>query len=70
MTLLLLSLSNPCLFVPFMRALVKQPGFTQYPELVEMCLDDAAEKPVQPFVELLQGGPAMRLSPSMEPMDR
>jgi formylglycine-generating enzyme required for sulfatase activity len=53
-TLLLLSLSNPCLFVPFMRALVRQSAFTQHPELVEMCLDDAAEKPVLPFVELLQ----------------
>jgi formylglycine-generating enzyme required for sulfatase activity len=52
--LLLLSLNNPCLFVPFMRALVHQPGFTQHPELVEMCLDDAAEKPVLPFVELLR----------------
>ena len=53
-TLLLLSLNNPSLFVPFMRILIQQPGFTQHPELVEMCLDDAAEKPVLPFVELLQ----------------
>jgi hypothetical protein len=56
-TLLVLSLNNPCLFVPFMRALVRQPGFAQHPELVEMCLDDAAEKPVLPFVELLQEEP-------------
>jgi formylglycine-generating enzyme required for sulfatase activity len=53
-TLLLLSLNNPCLFVPYMRILVQQPGFTRHPELVEMCLDDAAEKPALPFVELLQ----------------
>ncbi len=56
-TLLLLSLNNPCLFIPFMRNLVQQPGFSQHPELVEMCLDDAAEKPVLPFVELLQEDP-------------
>jgi hypothetical protein len=56
-TLLLLALDNPCLFEQFMRLLVHQPGFTQYPELVEMCLDDAAEKQVLPFVALLQEDP-------------
>ncbi len=55
-TLLLLSLENPCLFIPFMRELTRRNGFTQHPELLEMCLDDAAEKPVLPFMELLQAG--------------
>jgi formylglycine-generating enzyme required for sulfatase activity len=56
-TLLLLALDNPCLFEQFMRVLTYQPGFTQHPELVEMCLDDTAEKSVLPFVELLQENP-------------
>jgi formylglycine-generating enzyme required for sulfatase activity len=56
-TLLLLCLENPCLFIPFMRELVQRPGFTQHPDLVEMCLDDAVEKPALPFLELLQTKP-------------
>jgi formylglycine-generating enzyme required for sulfatase activity len=56
-TLLLLCLENPCLFIPFMRELVQRPGFTQHSDLVELCLDDAAEKPVLPFLELLQTEP-------------
>lgn len=56
-TLLLLCLDNPCLFVPFMREVTQRSGFTQHPDFVEMCLDDAAEKPVLPFTELLQAEP-------------
>ena len=55
--LLLLSLNNPCPFVPFMRFLIHKPGFIQHPEMLEMCLDDAAEKSVLPFMELLQEKP-------------
>jgi len=53
-TLLLLGLENPSLFKDFMREVVRQPAFAKHPELVEMCLDDAAERSVLPFVELLQ----------------
>jgi formylglycine-generating enzyme required for sulfatase activity len=53
-TLLLLALEEPSLFVPFMRELVKLPAFAAHPDLVEACLDDAAEVSSQPFVELLR----------------
>ncbi|MCP4746233.1 MAG: SUMF1/EgtB/PvdO family nonheme iron enzyme, partial [Desulfobacteraceae bacterium] len=56
-TLLLLSLENPCVFVPFMRLLVRHHAFTKYPQLVEMCIEDAVEKPVLPFIELLKSDP-------------
>jgi formylglycine-generating enzyme required for sulfatase activity len=52
--LLLLALEDPSLFVPYMREVVRQPAFAAFPNLVEMCLDDAAEVSSQPFVELLQ----------------
>ena len=57
MTLLLLALDNPCLFEQFMRILIQKPSFAQYPELVEMCLDDAAERPLAPFLEVLKAEP-------------
>jgi formylglycine-generating enzyme required for sulfatase activity len=52
--LLLLGLEDPSLFVPYMREVVRQPAFTRYSSLVELCLDDAAEISAQPFVELLE----------------
>jgi hypothetical protein len=52
--LLLLALDDPSLFTPYMREVVRQTAFTEYPNLVEMCLDDAAETSPQPFVELLE----------------
>ncbi len=55
--LLLLALDEPSLFVPYMREVVRQPAFAKFPNLVEMCLDDAAETSIQPFVELLEAGP-------------
>ncbi|MCP4623815.1 MAG: SUMF1/EgtB/PvdO family nonheme iron enzyme [bacterium] len=51
--LLLLALEDPSLFVPYMREVVKQPAFSENPEFVEMCLDDAAEISAVPFEELL-----------------
>jgi formylglycine-generating enzyme required for sulfatase activity len=55
--LLLLALEDPSLFVRYMREVVKLPEFAQFPAMVEMCLDDAAEKYPQPFVELLEIDP-------------
>jgi formylglycine-generating enzyme required for sulfatase activity len=56
-TLLLLALEDPSLFVPFMREVVRQPAFADSPAMVEMCLDDAAEVSSQPFTELLEADP-------------
>ncbi len=56
-TLLLLALDDPSLFVPFMRELVKLPQFVAHPALVAACLDDAAEVNPQPFLELLEQAP-------------
>jgi formylglycine-generating enzyme required for sulfatase activity len=56
-TLLLLALEDPSLFVPFMREVVRQPAFADSPAMVEMCLDDAAEVGAQPFAELLESDP-------------
>jgi len=58
-TLLLLALDNPCLFEQFMRILIQKPSFAQHPELVEMCLEDAAEKPLRPFLEVLNAEPGI-----------
>ena len=59
-TLLLLALEDPSLFVPFMREVVRQPAFADSPSMIEMCLDDAAEKSAQPFVELLEADPGKK----------
>ena len=47
--LLLLALEDPSLFVPYMREVIKLPAFANHPNLVEMCLDDAAETSPLPF---------------------
>ncbi len=59
-TLLLLALEDPALFVPFMGAAVRQPAFADSPAMVEMCLDDAAEVSAQPFAELLEAEPGKK----------
>jgi formylglycine-generating enzyme required for sulfatase activity len=59
-TLLLLALEDPSLFVPFMREVLRQPAFANSPSMVEMCLDDAAEVSAQPFVELLEADPGKK----------
>jgi formylglycine-generating enzyme required for sulfatase activity len=57
--LLLLALEDPSRFIPYMREVVKQPAFgdASHSNLVEACLDDAAEKSPRPFLELLQIDP-------------
>ena len=55
--LLLLALDNPCPFEEFMQRLVRNPAFIRFPSLVEMCLDDAVERPLRPFIELLKAEP-------------
>ncbi len=52
--LLLLALEDPSLFTPYMREVVQQPSFATCPQLVDACLDDAAETSVDAFVELLR----------------
>ncbi len=55
--LLLLALDEPSLFTPYMREVVRLPAFAKFPNLVEMCLVDAAETSSEPFVELLETAP-------------
>lgn len=55
-TLLLLALEEPSMFERLMREVIKNGAFTKHPELVEMCLDDAAQVSDKPFVELLKSG--------------
>jgi formylglycine-generating enzyme required for sulfatase activity len=52
--LLMLALENPSIFVEFMREVVKLPVFEKNQNFIAMCLDDAAEKSLQPFLELLE----------------
>ncbi|MCP4667426.1 MAG: NACHT domain-containing protein, partial [Deltaproteobacteria bacterium] len=55
--LIMLALEDPPLFTPYMREVVKLPAFVKHPELVEACLDDAAERSVKPFLELMELAP-------------
>jgi len=55
--LLLLALEDPSLFAPYMREVIKLPAFAKHSNLVEMCLDDAAEISPLPFEELLKQDP-------------
>ncbi|MFN7955852.1 MAG: SUMF1/EgtB/PvdO family nonheme iron enzyme [bacterium] len=55
--LLLLALDDPALFKPFMRELVQLPAFAEHPDLVELCLDDAAEVSLEPFEDLVLAPP-------------
>jgi len=64
--LLLLALEDPSRFIPFMREVVQQPAFARYPNLVELCLDDAAEISAQPFIELFEPKPWQRLKELLE----
>ncbi len=51
--LLLLALDNPSLFKPFMREVVQRSAFTTHATFLDMCLDDAAEQSLQPFLDVL-----------------
>jgi formylglycine-generating enzyme required for sulfatase activity len=55
--LLLLSMGNPSLFVPFMRELVKHDAFARDLPEWNLLLEDAAEVSPLPFVELLERAP-------------
>jgi formylglycine-generating enzyme required for sulfatase activity len=56
-SLLLLALEEfPC-FEPFMRELVKTPGFIEHKELIETYLDDAIAFSEAPFIELVEASP-------------
>ncbi len=55
--LLLLSLQEVSLFEPLMQEVVKSRAFVAHSDLVEMCLDDAAEVSLLPFTELLKVDP-------------
>ncbi len=56
-SLLLLALEDPPLFIPYMREVVCHPDFAKHGELVEMCLDDAVKASALPFVEMLKAEP-------------
>ena len=51
--LLFLGLEEPSRFKAFMAEVVKLPAFAEYPEMVELCLDDAAEIDWEPFLDLI-----------------
>ncbi|HEX9619858.1 MAG TPA: SUMF1/EgtB/PvdO family nonheme iron enzyme, partial [Polyangiaceae bacterium] len=55
--LLLLSMGNPSLFVPFMRELVKHDAFARDLPEWNLLLEDAAEVSPLPFVEVLERAP-------------
>ena len=55
--LLLLALDNPCLFERYMAEVVQRPEFASRPDLVDLCVEDAAEKSPAPFVAVLETGP-------------
>jgi formylglycine-generating enzyme required for sulfatase activity len=52
--LLFVAMSNPSMFGPLMREVVKQPTFAGHRELLGLLLEEAAERDASPFVELLQ----------------
>jgi hypothetical protein len=56
-SLILLALGNPSLFVRFMREVVKGPTFAQMPELLDLLLEEAAEVSPVPFTELAGAQP-------------
>ncbi len=55
--LLMLALEDPSLFDDFMLEVVRLPAFATNSALVDMCLKDAAEISVKPFVDLLNKEP-------------
>jgi formylglycine-generating enzyme required for sulfatase activity len=58
--LLLLALQDPSVFLPYMREVVKVPAFAKNADLVEACLDDAAEVSKEPFLELVRLAPGRK----------
>ena len=52
--LLLLALEHAPFFEPLLRAASQQEGFAEHADFVRMCLEDAVEVSLAPFVELLE----------------
>ncbi|HYV44901.1 MAG TPA: SUMF1/EgtB/PvdO family nonheme iron enzyme [Myxococcaceae bacterium] len=52
--LLFVAMSNPSMFGPLMREVVKQPSFAGHRDLLGLLLEEAAERDAEPFVELLR----------------
>ena len=55
--LLLLSFPDLAMFEPYIREVVTLPAFAQHPDLMDLCLDDAAEVSAVPFLELIDRDP-------------
>jgi formylglycine-generating enzyme required for sulfatase activity len=55
--LLLVALEDPSMFAPYVRELVQEPAFAEYPEALDMLLEDARETSEAPFLELLRVKP-------------
>lgn len=55
--ILLLTSENPYFFEEFLRVLIQSPNFTEQPELLKMCFEDAAERPLGPLLDLLKTDP-------------
>lgn len=52
-SLLFLALEEPSFFEDYMKEVVKLPAFVQHREMVDMCLEEAAEVSLKPFVDLV-----------------
>ncbi len=55
--LLLLAVPEISIFEPFFNEVVRSDAFAQDDEMVDMCLEDAAEVSSRPFLELLKKNP-------------
>ncbi len=60
--LCVLAFESPPLFTPFMSEVINEPALSDNGDLVEMCLDDAAEISSEPFLELLDRSPGNDLN--------
>lgn len=56
-TLLMLALEDPSLFEQFMTEVTKHSGFSEFPNLVDACIEEAAEVSVSPFKAILEMEP-------------
>ncbi len=53
----MLALEEPSLFEDFMNEVVELPAFAENPNLVDMCIEDAAETSLKPFMDILNETP-------------
>jgi formylglycine-generating enzyme required for sulfatase activity len=56
--LLLLARGDHCLFGPFMKEVLRRTDFIEHSAFLDMCIEEAAERTVEPFVDLLARKPA------------